>query len=352
MKIGLAVSGGIDSCYLMHFFARNHGFKHHYCVLTVDHNLRPESRDEALWVKQKANDLGLETHILTIGGIKPKTAIQNFARNARYQLLVEAAHKYHLDHIYLGHHQDDQAETILSRLNHDTGLSGLCAMADMFYYNNICFQRPLLNMSRAQILQSMAQYQYINDPSNDNEKYERVRNRKFLSQNKSLSQALILLSNKARSLYMPIYMQRNIFLQEYAVFHHDGYCTINREAFDAQDKILQEEILKFAIKYATGNFYIKKMPHLKGKNFTISNAEICFNKRVISIFQENRNIIPHEPKRFKICTSNKPYEASEETPLKARRSLPKVQFDYRPHALNYFVNIWDWSVLNANSKIL
>ncbi|MFT6263578.1 MAG: tRNA(Ile)-lysidine synthetase-like protein [Dasania sp.] len=340
IKIGLAVSGGIDSCYLMHFYARHNHSNIEYYVLSVDHGLRPESALEVTQVLSWASDLGLKAYRLNITAPKPQSGIQNFARNQRYALLADAAKTHNLDYVYLGHHSDDQTETILSRLNHKSGYAGLCGMAEMFFYNNICFKRPLLNLSKAEINANMRHYHYINDPSNDNQYYERVRNRYFLRDNLCLKTRLLKISNNAKALYYPLLYQRNIFLEAYAEYSPYGYCRIQRDDFEKQDALMQQEILKYAIKYATGNFYIKDLPPLTGKNFTISNAEICFNKYHIFVYRENRGIIINDPKRFVIKNEKKEYP-QENIPSKALKTLPNYHFIYKPQSLYYFVSIFN-----------
>ncbi len=336
-QIGLAVSGGIDSCYLMQKYAtQSHTVD--YVILSVDHNLRPESASEVLWVQSHAENLGLEFYALKITAEKPTRKIQEYARNARYKLLAQAAKEYQLDSIYLGHHSNDQAETILSRLNHSSGYAGLCGMPEIFYYDDVCFKRPLLNLSRLEIMESMQHTPYLNDPSNDNPKYERVRNRQFLADNCDVTEKLLRLSTQAKALYYPLLFERNMFLKDYAVLSPYGYCHINHHAFGIQAPLLQQEILKYAIKYVTGNFYIKTIPMLNAKNFTLSGAEICFSKNTIKIYCENRNI--DTPKRF-ITGDIACYKEDKKIPFKAQQTLPNGCFTYKPQSLYYFVTVFD-----------
>ena len=86
----LAVSGGPDSMALMRLVARwaiNHPVP--VFVATVDHGLRAEARGEAEHVAVWAAKLGLPHAILTWDGEKPKTRIQERARAARYELLLQ-----------------------------------------------------------------------------------------------------------------------------------------------------------------------------------------------------------------------------------------------------------------------
>src|SRR6185436_11157971 len=128
----LAVSGGPDSTALMWLAARwRAGAKHgpKLIAVTIDHGLREESAPEALAVKRLAKTLNVEHRTLRWTGRKPKTGIQEAARNARYRLLAGAARKAGAGHILTAHTLDDQAETVLFRLARGSGVSGLAGMA-------------------------------------------------------------------------------------------------------------------------------------------------------------------------------------------------------------------------------
>ena len=88
----LAVSGGPDSLALMHLAARWGRARLH--VATVDHGLRPDAASEALGVAAAAQRLGLPHAILPWLGPKPRTRIQERARDARYALLAAHAHTH------------------------------------------------------------------------------------------------------------------------------------------------------------------------------------------------------------------------------------------------------------------
>jgi tRNA(Ile)-lysidine synthase len=127
----LAVSGGPDSTALMLLAARwakarKKGPK--LVAVTVDHGLRPEAAREAAAVKRLARELGIEHRTLHWTGNKPKTGLQEAAREARYRLLNEAARKAGAPYILTAHTLDDQAETVLIRLTRGSGLTGLAAM--------------------------------------------------------------------------------------------------------------------------------------------------------------------------------------------------------------------------------
>jgi len=183
----LAVSGGADSVALMRLAARwqkRHAPPAKLQVATVDHGLRAAAREEADWVARQAAALGFEHTTLTWSGDKPSTGIQDAARQARYRLLAEHAHTVAASGpvaVVTAHTEDDQAETLLMRLARGSGLDGLTVMAEQRALEAGCvLLRPLLGVSGARLratLDAEAQT-WIDDPSNDAERFERVRLRK------------------------------------------------------------------------------------------------------------------------------------------------------------------------------
>ena len=183
----LAVSGGADSVALMHLasrWTRVSAQPPKLVVAAVDHALRQASRAEAEWVAGEARALGLEHAILTWSGSKPATGIQDAARAARYRLLAEFARSFSAAEpvaVITAHTEDDQAETLLMRLARGSGLDGLTAMSDQrVLEEGVVLLRPLLAVSGARLRATLIGMQktWIEDPSNDAERFERVRLRK------------------------------------------------------------------------------------------------------------------------------------------------------------------------------
>ncbi len=183
----LAVSGGPDSTALMVLAARwakarNKGPK--LIAVTVDHGLRPEAAREAAAVKRLARQLGIEHRTLRWTGKKPKTGLQEAAREARYRLLSGAARKAGAPAILTAHTLDDQAETVLIRLTRGSGLTGLAAMQRVTPLRDGTLQlvRPLLDIPKARLLATLkaAKIPFAEDPSNADPRFTRVRLRGLL----------------------------------------------------------------------------------------------------------------------------------------------------------------------------
>jgi tRNA(Ile)-lysidine synthase len=179
----LAVSGGPDSVALMLLAAAWAGERRcKLSVATVDHGLRPGSRGEAEAVAVWAKSLGLPHHILTWEGEKPKTRIQERAREARYDLLFRHARDIGADHVLTAHHADDQAETILFRLLRGSGITGLSGMPVAARHGDVIHLRPLLSYPKETLIgfcKARGQV-YFEDPSNEDLSFARTRLRRLL----------------------------------------------------------------------------------------------------------------------------------------------------------------------------
>jgi tRNA(Ile)-lysidine synthase len=187
----LAVSGGPDSTALLWLAARFRGAADalpKLVAVTVDHALRKDSAREARAVKQLAQRLGVEHRTLRWTGRKPKTGIQEAARNARYRLLARAAREAGSRHIVTAHTLDDQAETVLFRLVRGSGIRGLAGMQRVDRVpvpegQGVDLVRPFLQVPKARLIATLkgAKVPYAADPSNDDPRFARPRLRKIMS---------------------------------------------------------------------------------------------------------------------------------------------------------------------------
>lgn len=174
--LGVAVSGGGDSVALALLAAR-WGAQRGISVrlATVDHGLRPESRDEAARVAALAARLGLPHHILDWPDAPGTGNLADAARRARLSLLARWGAG--CGAIALGHTRDDQAETVLMRLLRGSGVDGLSAMAEESRLFGARWLRPLLGEARAALRAWLAAQGegWVEDPSNDDLARERPR---------------------------------------------------------------------------------------------------------------------------------------------------------------------------------
>lgn len=184
-RLGLAVSGGPDSLALVllaHRFAQGTGGLDRFVVYSVDHGLRPEAAEETAFVVREAQKLGLEARALRWEGEKPATGIQEAARLARYALIGEAMRGDGAEALLTAHHMGDQAETVLMRMAHGSGLEGLRGMDYLSEIGGLKIIRPLLGIDPKDLraVVDAAGIAPVTDPSNSDLDYERVRWRRAM----------------------------------------------------------------------------------------------------------------------------------------------------------------------------
>ena len=177
----MAVSGGPDSLALVLLaHATRPGMVE---AATIDHGLRPESGGEAAMVAQLCHSIGVPHTIARV--TLARGNVQARAREARYAALGEWAERRGLAAVLTAHHADDQAETLLMRLNRGSGLAGLAGVRAAAPLGETLFvARPLLGWRKAELeaVCTTAGVEPARDPSNDNADFDRVRIRKALSQ--------------------------------------------------------------------------------------------------------------------------------------------------------------------------
>lgn len=183
-RLGVAVSGGGDSMALLHLLAdwaaESGAFTLH--AATVDHGLRTEAAAEARTVAGICDGLGVAHETLRWTGWSGEGNLQDAARRARYDLLADWAARHGVTLVTVGHTADDQAETLLMRLARSSGVDGLSAMAPRWRHAGTTFVRPMLALRRADLRAHLRRRNvtWIDDPSNDDDTFDRVRARRAL----------------------------------------------------------------------------------------------------------------------------------------------------------------------------
>jgi tRNA(Ile)-lysidine synthase len=176
--LAVAVSGGADSlalCLLARdWVERRHG---KITALTIDHGLRQESAAEARDVAGLCADLRVDHRVLPWIGAKPRSAIQAQARAARYRLLTGWCGVNGVLHLLVGHHRDDQDETLMMRRARGSGADGLAGMAPIVEHASCRVLRPLLAVAKRDLreLLRVSDLRWIEDPSNRDLRFARAR---------------------------------------------------------------------------------------------------------------------------------------------------------------------------------
>ena len=176
----VAVSGGPDSVALL--LLAHAALGDRCSAATVDHGLRPESAAEAAWVAELCAARGVPHATLTAAlpdRAGRTTNLSARARELRYRLLDEHADAIGAADIATAHHADDQAETLIMRLNRGAGVAGLAGVRA----RSGRIVRPLLGWRHAELVELCAAQGIvpIDDPSNVDDRFDRARLRKKLA---------------------------------------------------------------------------------------------------------------------------------------------------------------------------
>ena len=185
--IGVGVSGGPDSIALV--FLLNKWIKYKHGKLTAiifDHGIRNNSKTESLQVKKMLKDLGIYSLIIRPNKNKPIKKNMSNARDNRFEGMINICKKKNILHLFLGHHFDDNLETYLLRKINGSNLDGLVSINKTTYFKNIQILRPFIEFDKKSILSfnKNNNLQFINDPTNRDVNYTRVKLRSFLQNEK------------------------------------------------------------------------------------------------------------------------------------------------------------------------
>ena len=183
--LAVAVSGGGDSLALLHLMAEWAAEERVKLeAVTVNHGLRPEAAHEAQFVAEVSERLKVKHTTLNWSGYKGTGNLQDAARRARYRLMADWAKTRGISTIALAHTADDQAETFFMRLARASGIDGLTGMQRRRVSDGITWVRPLLMQERFELRQYLRELRepWIDDPSNDDEAFERVKARRAMEE--------------------------------------------------------------------------------------------------------------------------------------------------------------------------
>ena len=307
-KICVAVSGGSDSLSLLILLKKwserknlseQQNWKLYCC--TVDHGLRKESLDEALYVKNTCEKLNVEHNILfwERNSAIDEGKLENLAREARYKLIREFCEEKKIPLIAVGHNWNDQIETYELRKNagsSEIGLAGMSQIKTLSEHTKII--RPLLHFSKnflEEFLKSR-NIEWKTDPMNFQDTFQRVVARKkikeySLEKTEEISKRICVYG---KSRYQ-IEKDAVEFLKSECILSDLGFAEINKEGFINLNSKIQIEVLKRLI----WNIGMKKYPcsidekilaHIMClKVNTLGKCFIKIKKEKIFVFREKRN---------------------------------------------------------------
>ncbi|MCG7628037.1 tRNA lysidine(34) synthetase TilS [Epibacterium sp. MM17-32] len=299
-SLGVAVSGGSDSLallYLLAIIAREEGTQLH--VVTVDHGLRAESRAEAEQVAAHAKALGLSHDILSWQPDDTRRGnLQGEARDARYRLLTDWAQSRGIPAVAVGHTADDQAETVLMRLRRASGVTGLSAMPRRHSRDGTAILRPMLGLRRDDLRAYLKArgLDWIDDPSNQDLRFERVRVRDAMKALEPLGLTVEALAAVADNMRMAdAALDHQVAEAAQALGQvRLGAVVLDRSGFNALAEEIARRLLVGAVSYVTGLGYPpRRVPLMdalralgRGRGATLQGCQILVKTDHIWICRE------------------------------------------------------------------
>lgn len=240
-RVALAVSGGSDSTamlYLVQQWNARQNYKTALTVLSVDHGLRAEAASECMQVAAWCKALKLPHVTLKWLGEKPVSGLQAKARQARYDLMTEWCLAQNVTVLLTAHTADDQAETVVMRRTRTSSLKSLAGIWPSRDWNGVRVMRPLLSARRKELRDFLLAQNstWIDDPSNSDQRYERVRVRAELAENASAANSAM----EAQQLVAAVrdmaahWIEAHVNISELGLlcFPRDALATIEGEVAD------------------------------------------------------------------------------------------------------------------------
>ncbi len=305
-SFALAGSGGPDSLCLAHFSKiYAHEFKNKIHVLIVDHKLRKESHKEALKVKRILKKKGIHAKVLNWKGKIPKSNIQRNARNMRYSLISNYCLKKNIRYLITAHHADDQIENFFIRLSRGSGLTGLSSMSESVSYNSyLRIIRPFLSFKKADLIYVTLNVfkTYIKDPSNEDEKFLRVRIRNYkrnMEKEGLDTRKIIKTINNLLSANEALTFYKKQALYKYVSFLSKDKCLVNKQIFTEEAGEIIFKSFSDILSLVSGAYYpprskkiinlINRIKKAKFNKSTLGGCVIEKKKQFYINFQRTKN---------------------------------------------------------------
>ncbi|MDC3068184.1 tRNA lysidine(34) synthetase TilS, partial [Paracoccaceae bacterium] len=303
--VGVAVSGGSDSMALLnmalHWKIENNSTLK---VASVDHGLRSESTYEvnfvADWCKKHNvvhNILSPESQIKNIRG-----NLQQNARLVRYKLLQKWAIHNNIKIILLGHTLDDQEENLLARFFRGSGVDGLGSMRDQVLWKKVLWIRPLLEIRKESLRNYLKDKgcDWIEDPSNNDTRYQRVKIRKLLEKLKSEKMLSPNIVNTTSHMSRASEVLKDVAIskcKKLIVFDDLGSIFFSLREFEGLFQETRFRILAGIISWYSGQHFKPRFQQIENLNRKLQNVEVIkgvtlggviFKKKmdIVTVFRE------------------------------------------------------------------
>ncbi|MGX6960775.1 MAG: tRNA lysidine(34) synthetase TilS [Rickettsia endosymbiont of Pentastiridius leporinus] len=327
-KIAIAVSGGSDSVallYLADIWAKKNNIE--LFVLSVDHNLRQQSKQEIEYIQNISNNLNLKFYSLSFDHQNNFSNFQERAREGRYDLMTDLCKKLDILVLLTAHHEDDYVENFCLRLERSSGIFGLSS-SNINWRNNTQIIRPLFDIPKVALVDYLVKHniKWFEDESNLSTKYRRNLIRQKLFKEESYSKNdTILQQSKVNELLENKFKPELISgIAESAKISEYGFAFLDLDKFSKFSNEVKVQLINFLLVVISGQKQVARFysvnPILKliTQNIDFKNTlHGCIIMRMqnkLLIYREFGKKLPHDKKltnkytiwdnRFYIATQN------------------------------------------------
>jgi tRNA(Ile)-lysidine synthetase-like protein len=305
----LAVSGGIDSMVMLDIINKmKSNLDLEIYIAHVDHQKRLSSKSDREFVVNQAEKLNIKCFVKLLDNNNDDN-FHNYAHKQRYEFFSQIAKDNNINKIVLAHNANDNAETILMRLIRGSSYEGYRGILETSWFNDIQIIRPMLNMSRSEIInyQVEQKIEFQLDPTNNEDDYTRNRFR---------HQILPLLESEN-----PKFLDK---LSQFTHYQELSYNLIN----DLSDKYLKKIIVTEKAEIDITSF--KKLSEIIQIDCLKKIINILTNNNLEISFQNFSDILD-------LIKNSKPHaEFAIENKLYIYKSYDKLSVQIKPNKENNF----------------
>lgn len=290
-KIAVAVSGGSDSVallYLANIWAEKNNIE--LFVISVDHNLREQSKQETDYIQNISNSLNRKHYSLSFEHQNNFSNLQERAREGRYDLMTNLCLELDILVLLTAHHEDDYVENFCLRLERNSGIFGLSS-SNINWYNNIQIIRSLYNIPKSELIEYLVSrnIKWFEDESNSSDKYRRnVIRQKLAKEEDYIKDAIISQQLKTDKLIENEFKPQLIsaIAEAVKIFEY-GFAFLDLVKFDKFSNEVKVQLINFLLIIISGQskaarFYsVEPILKLVTQNVNFKNTlHGCVIKRI------------------------------------------------------------------------